>query len=260
MDYFAYALIAAFLFFVAYIGLVIKYVVHEFECGLMYRNGRYRKRVGPGAHRVLRPWTKITSVDLRKHIGTVSGQEVLTVDQVGVKVSLVVTYEIRDPVKALHEVADYSTALHVAVQVALRKLVGGISVDDLLGRQLEIGSELTSEAQSALEETGLQVHSVAVKDVMLPGEMRRAFSEVVRARKEGQASLERTRGETAALRNLANAAKMLRDNPDLLNLRLLQMLSANTAGQTVVFNAPRDSVQSGLQPVKPSRPDEQSLQ
>ena len=86
------------------------------------------------------------------------------------------------------------------------------------------------------EAIGVQVHAVEVRDVMLPGELRKAFSEVLKAKQEGQAALERARGESAALRNLANAARLIEGQPALATLRFLQTLEASNAGQTFVMN------------------------
>lgn len=219
-----------------YHALFVKHVIREFECGLLYRNGRYQKQLGPGAHRVFRLWQKITVLDLRKRAVTVPGQEVLTADQVGLKVSLVVTYQVCDPQKAEHEVEDFAAALYLATQIALRKVVGGVELDKLLEERVNIGSQVTSDVVLTAEPLGLKVHSVEIKDVMLPAEVRKAFSEVIRARREGQAALERARGETASLRSLANAARMVEEHPSLLDLRILQTLSTNGAGQTIVLN------------------------
>lgn len=222
----------------AYGLLVVKYVIREYQCGLLYRNGRFRRRLGPGPHWTLRPWHYAEIVDLRRRILTVPGQELLTADQVGLKVSAVVDCDLADPLKALHQVEDYAAALHVAVQLALRRAVGGVTLEQLFEQRLEIGGQLTSAVQAFAEQNGLRIHSVEIKDVMLPGEMKKAMSEVVRAKKEGQAALERARGETAALRNLANAGRLLQDHPALLNLRMLQVLAANPNAPTIVLPAP----------------------
>jgi len=239
----------------AYHALFVKHVIREFEGGLLYHNGRYQKQLGPGAHRVFRLWRKITVLDLRKRAVTVPGQEVLTADQIGLKVSMVVTYQVTDPPKAVHEVEDFTAALYLAAQLALRKVVSGVGIDQLLEERMNIGAQVTSEVVFVADPLGLKVHSVEIKDVMLPGEVRKAFSEVIRARKEGQATLERARGEMASLRSLSNAARMMEGNPSLMNLRILQTLSTSGAGQTIVFNT-----EGGLVPLKASsstsRPDD----
>lgn len=219
-----------------YCALFSKTIIREFECGLLYHSGRFQKQLGPGAHRNLRFWRSITVLDLRKRTVTVPGQEVLTADQVGLKVSLVATYQVCDPQKAEHEVEDFTVALYLAAQIALRKVVGSVEFDKLLQDRVNIGSQVTSDVVINAEPLGLKVHSVEIKDVMLPAEVRKAFSEVVRARQEGQAALERARSETASLRTLANAARLMEEHPCLLDLRILQTLSTIGAGQTIVLN------------------------
>jgi regulator of protease activity HflC (stomatin/prohibitin superfamily) len=106
--------------------------------------------------------------------------------------------------------------------------------------------------QPEAERIGINVQAVEVKDVMFPGDLKKVFAEVLKAQKEGQAALERARGETAALRNLANAARMLENNPALMNLRLLQSIAAatgNGSGNTLVMGVP-----AGFVPIKDGQP------
>jgi regulator of protease activity HflC (stomatin/prohibitin superfamily) len=189
-------------------------------------------------------------MDLRKTSLVVAGQDVLTADNVGLKLSLVVIYQVVDPVKAAHETQNWHGDLYNAAQLALRGVVSGVAVEALLNQRLEIGAQLLARVQAKTAKIGINVHSVEVKDVMFPAELKRAFGEVLKSKQEGQAALERARGESAALRNLANAAKLLEGNPALLNLRLMQSLSAaQTAGNTLVLGMP-----GGFVPLKNGKP------
>jgi len=130
----------------------------------------------------------------------------------------------------------------------LRAVVSGIAVEELLDQRVEIGAQILERVQPETAKIGINVHSVEVKDVMFSAELKRAFAEVLKSKQEGQAALERARGESAALRNLANAAKLLEGNPGLLNLRLMQSLSAaQNAGNTLVLGVP------GFVPLKNSK-------
>ncbi len=116
----------------------------------------------------------------------------------------------------------------------------------------ESGKQLLALVQPEAERIGINVQAVEVKDVMFPGDLKKVFAEVLKAQKEGQAALERARGETAALRNLANAARMLENNPALMNLRLLQSIAAatgNGSGNTLVMGVP-----AGFVPIKDGQP------
>jgi regulator of protease activity HflC (stomatin/prohibitin superfamily) len=131
---------------------------------------------------------------------------------VQLRLSGIVAFRVADPPRAVHEVESYEQELHVTAQLALRTIVGEATAEDLLEQRLDRGerlAELVSERALAL---GLEVFEVDLRDVMLPGDVKAAFAEVLRARAEGRAALERARGESAALRNLANAARLVDAN------------------------------------------------
>jgi regulator of protease activity HflC (stomatin/prohibitin superfamily) len=213
--------------------------VPEGWTGLVYHHGLYVRRSNAGRHVLWgRGWTTHL-VDLRKTSLLVAGQEVLTADSVNLKFSLFVTYQVTDPVKAAHETQHWMSELYNAAQLALRAVVNGIAVEALLNQRLEIGAQLLARVQAPALDIGIGVLAIEVKDVMFPAELKRAFAEVLKAKHEGQAALERARGETAALRNLANAARVLEDNPALMNLRLMQSLhAAQNGGSTLVLGVP----------------------
>ncbi|MBW3623084.1 MAG: slipin family protein [Armatimonadetes bacterium] len=208
--------------------------VYEYERGVEYAGGKYTRTLNPGTYWVFAPSTTIKKVDIRPRYESITGQELLSADHVGLKVSLAAKYEIADPYAALNGVQSYSEALYLELQLALREIVGATEIDALLERRNEIGARLYEKAEPPLRAVGLSLLSVDVKDIMFPGDLKRMFAQVVNARKEGQAALERARGETAALRSLANAARMVQDNPALMQLRLLQVIGEKS-GNTVVM-------------------------
>jgi regulator of protease activity HflC (stomatin/prohibitin superfamily) len=144
---------------------------------------------------------------------------------VQLRLSSVVAFRVVDPPRALHEVESYEQELYVATQLALRTAVGEATVDDLLEKRLNLGERLTQLVSERAPALGIEIFEIDVRDVMLPGDLKAAFGEVPRARAEGRAALERARGESAALRNLANAARLIDANPALMNLRLLQTIA-----------------------------------
>jgi regulator of protease activity HflC (stomatin/prohibitin superfamily) len=146
-------------------------------------------------------------------------------------------YEIADVETAMNKVADYQEALYLTLQSGLRRIVAGAAIDEMLEKRVEFGPQLLEAAAGELEQFGLKLIKVDVKDIMLPGEVKKMFNQIVKARKEGAAALEKARGETAALRNLANAAKMMEDHPSLLQLRLLQQVG-ESSGNTIVVGLP----------------------
>ena len=215
------------------------FIVPEGYAGLLYQHGKFLAQLGVGRNiRWGRGFT-LAHQDLRKAILAVTGQEVLTADNVSLKASLSVSYQIADPVKAVHGTQNWPSDLHNQVQLALRAVVGELAVEALATQRQSVASKLLALVQPEAAKFGVQVHAVELKDLMYPAELKRAFAESLKARQEGQAALERARGESAALRNLANAARVLEGNPELLNLRLLQSITAaQSTGNTLVLGVP----------------------
>lgn len=219
------------------LGVFEKVTVYEFERGLRYSRGRFDGVVEPGQYWIYRPWTQIRRLDVRPSFVSVPGQDVLSADGVTLRVSLAAEYQIVDPNLAVNSVEDYRDALYLTVQLAVRDLVGTTEVDQLLASRAEIGRALLELTAPEVEKFGVMLSSVELKDIMFPGDLKRMMAQVVHARKEGQAALEKARGETAALRNLANAARLMEANPALMQVRLLQQL-AGSSGNTVVLGLP----------------------
>lgn len=218
----------------------VRVVVMEYQAGLLYHNGRFSRVLTPGRYWLFRFTNTITRVDLRPKLVSVTGQEVATADGVSLKLSLACRYRVADPARAINQVEDYQQALYQVLQLALREIVSGSSADALLGTRQEIGERMMAMVAVPVEEFGLKVEAASLKDITFPGELKKIFAQVVQAQKEGQAALERARGETAALRNLANAAQLIRDNPALMQLRLLQQLAASS-GNTILLGVPPTS-------------------
>ena len=206
----------------------------EHERGLLYRRGRFQRVLNPGGYWFLRRMYTIHRIDMRVRYVTIPGQDVLTADNISIKISLAASFKIADPFRAINETSNFYDALYLLTQLRLRDLVGALEVDDLLAKRQEIGAQLYESVTAPAAEIGLTVVTVGIKDIMFPGELKQIFAQIVNARKEGLAALERARGESAALRNLANAARLLENNPALLQLRMLQALGGSS-GNTVVW-------------------------
>jgi len=225
-------------------------VIQDGFVGLLYHKGKLIEVLAPGRHvRWGRHFTR-QIYDVRKASLVVAGQEVLTADSVGLKLSLVVTYQVADAAKAAHETQSWQSDLYTMAQLSLRAIVNGIAVEALLNQRLDIGAQVLARVQSEAAKIGINVLATEVKDVMFPAELKRAFADVLKAKQEGHAALERARGESASLRNLANAARVLEGNPALMNLRLMQSLTAaQNAGNTLVLGVP------GFVPLKNGKPN-----
>jgi regulator of protease activity HflC (stomatin/prohibitin superfamily) len=160
---------------------------------------------------------------------------------VTLKVSLAAEFEVADPNVAINKNVNYRTSLYLSLQMSLREIVSTQKIDAVLENRAGISAKLMELASKKASELGLRLISADVKDMMFAGEMKKAFAQLVKAQKEGQAALERARGETAALRSLANAARTMDDNPNLLQLRALQAL-ADSSGNTLVLGLPNGAV------------------
>ena len=212
--------------------------VDAWQRGLLFRDGARVATLGPGAHRRWRTGYTVRRVDMRPWVLTVPTQEVPTADGVSVKVTAAGRAKVVDAEAFVGAVQDTHAALYLAVQVAMREVVSAHTVPELLAGpgRADLGVEL-SAAVRGVEELGVALDHLELKDIILPSDLKRAQGEVLVARAQGLAALERARGETAALRSLANAARLAEGSPALLQLRLFQQLAANP-GHTVVIGAP----------------------
>lgn len=197
--------------------------VREYQRAVRLVDGRVHDVLGPGRYRYRRGRTDLHLVDVRPRLLTVPGQEVLSSDGVSLRVTVVLRVTATDPVANLTASQDPTGEVYAAAQQALRAAVADRTVDSLLTARTTLGGELLEAVQAAGALVGLSVEDVAVRDVMLPGELRRAYAQTVLVREQGRAELERARAEAASLRSLANTGKLLEQHPALLRLRTLQV-------------------------------------
>jgi regulator of protease activity HflC (stomatin/prohibitin superfamily) len=231
------AILVALVAIVAVLNAVRLVTVHDYERGLRYSRGRFRGLVPAGSHFILRPLSEIRILDARPTYVLIEGQEILLADGSTVKVSLAARHVLADAVSAVTGDRDAWQALYLTLQLKLREVLVGTTLEEVLTKRTEIGPTIRERAAPAIASLGLELLSVDLRDLIVGGELRRAYAGVVAARKEGEAALERARAETAALRNLANAGRLLEDNPGLLQLRLLQHVGGTT-GNTLMVNVP----------------------
>ena len=220
---------------------VTRMTILEYEKGLRYVKGQFESDLEPGQYWYMPFFTIIQKLDVRPHFVSITGQEVLSSDGVTLKVSLAANFEITDPNVAINNVCSFQEALYLELQLALRAIIGGSDIDTVLSGRTELSKKLMQVTEAKATELGLRLISVNLKDIMFPGKLKEIFAQVVNAKKEGLAALEKARGETAALRSLANAAKMMDGNPNLLQLRLIQALG-EVSGNTVVLGMPSQAV------------------
>jgi regulator of protease activity HflC (stomatin/prohibitin superfamily) len=187
-----------------------------------YVRGSFTRILEPGRHRRPREAAYLT-VRVREQVTTVPLQEVPTADGLTVRVSAALRWAVADAHRYV-EVADQPfDVVYLAVQVALRDVLATLEAAEMITQlRVVVPDALRNAARAAGAEVGIDVLEVVVKDVLLPAELRAAQAELVTARTRGQAELEKARSETAALRSLANAAKLLDEHPALARMRLVQ--------------------------------------
>jgi regulator of protease activity HflC (stomatin/prohibitin superfamily) len=198
--------------------------VFSHERALEYVDGVCTRVLEPGRHRTVRRAT-YQRVDVRERIVTTAPQEVLTSDGVLVRVTAAVRWKVSDARAFVETVHDASALVYLAVQVGLRDALVETEAEAIVRTARGATSEaVAAAARTAGATVGIDVVEVVVKDVILPVELRSAYAELVTTRARGLAQLEAARAETAALRSLANGAKLLDEHPALARLRLVQAL------------------------------------
>lgn len=210
-------------------------LVQEGTLGAIFHHGKLTTQLPAGRHVLWGRNLRVQPIEARRALVQVVGQEVLTADHVTVKLSIVLTTQVVDAVKALQSTDNYITHIYTTAQTALRAVVSGVSMDALLSQRAAMTGQLLELIAPKAAAAGVTVHEVEVRDFMLTGELRKVYSEVLKAKQEAQIALERARGESAALRNLANAARLVEGLPSLATLRFLQSLEKSN-GQTVLLN------------------------
>jgi len=213
-------------------------VVREYERGLFYRKGQFVELLGPGRY-VYWKWRhcRIDVVDIREFSQTIEGQEILTSDKIGVRVTLIAQFKVVDPVTARHAVHDYTSQLYQDLQLTLREAITGRTLEDLLKERDILSAKIHEDVAARTRKYGVELMRVGVKDMVLPGTVRAVFLQEVEADLKGRASLVAARHEVAAARARANTAKLLQENPNILRLQELETLAqlASKSGNVLII-------------------------
>ncbi|MCG6919988.1 MAG: slipin family protein [Acidobacteria bacterium] len=196
------------------------------QVGLLFRNGRHEATLAAGVYGLWKgvARAKVVTVERREQVLDVAGQEIMTADKVTLRLNAVLTFKVADPLVAVTSVEDYRQALYREAQLVLRAGIGARELDALLGEKDAVARELDEALRARVAAIGLEVVSLGIRDVILPGEMKELMNKVTEARKAAEASLITRREETAAMRSQANTAKILETNPTLMRLRELEVL------------------------------------
>lgn len=206
-------------------GELVEATVRQFERGLLYVQGRFAGALEPGRHVFWNhPGAKVTVavLDTRVQQLKVEGQELMTKDKVTLRLTLTAEYAPTDAPTTVHAVADVKDAIYLAVQLAAREFVAGVTLDELLEQRDALTRYLEAQVAPRAEIFGVRIHRVGVKDVILPGDMKTLLNKVIEAEKVAAANVILRREDAAATRNLAQTAKVIAENPVLMRLKELE--------------------------------------
>jgi len=221
-------------------------ILNEYERGVIFRLGKLLPQPkGPGLVFVFRPIDRIMRISLRTVVHDVPAQDIITRDNVSVKVNAVVFYRVIDPRRAVVEVENYMYATSQLAQTTLRSVLGQAELDDLLASRERLNQELQRILDNQTDPWGIKVSAVEVKHVDLPQDMQRAIARQAEAEREKRAKIIHAEGELVASEKLLQAAAVLAQQPLAITLRYLQTLSEIAAEQnsTIIFPLPIDVLQ-----------------
>lgn len=198
--------------------------------GVLFRDGRFAQVLEPGRYAFWQAAATmtLTLVDLRRQMVEVPGQEILTRDKVSIRVNILAEYRVTSAALAATGAKNYVETMHRLLQLAVRSTLGKRSLDEVLADKVDIDPAAAESVRREMLALGVEVATIALKDIILPGEIRNILNQVVAAEKQAQANLIRRREETAATRSLLNTAKLMEDNPTLLRLKELETLERLT--------------------------------
>ena len=221
-------------------------ILKEYERGVIFRFGRLRGAKGPGIIVIIPFVDKMIKVDLRTVTMDVPPQDIITRDNVPVKVNAVVYFRVMDPEKSIVKIEKYMVATSQIAQTTLRSILGQAELDDLLARREKINKELQKIIDEQTDPWGVKVSTVEIKDVELPQSIQRAFAGQAEAERERRAKIISAEGEFQASEKLSKAAEVLSKFPVSVQLRFLQTLKeiATEQNSTIVFPVPIDLVEA----------------
>jgi len=251
MQFFGAFIFVLVLFFVIIIANAIR-ILREYERGVIFRLGRLISVKGPGIIFLIPIVDKMVKVSLRTVVIEVPPQDIITRDNVSIKVNAVLYFRVVQPDKAVVEVENYLFATSQLSQTTLRSILGQSALDELLAERDKINSSLQRIIDTHTEPWGIKVSNVEVKQIDLPVEMQRAMARQAEAERERRAKVIHAEGEFQASQKLADAAKVIQEHPMALQLRYLQTLTevASEKNSTTIFPIPIDLIAPFLENYK----------
>jgi regulator of protease activity HflC (stomatin/prohibitin superfamily) len=234
-----YSILIIFVLLILFLSVSLR-VLNEYERGVVFRLGRVIKAKGPGLIILIPAIDKMVKVSMRIVAMDVDPQDVITKDNVSVKVNAVIYFRVVDSIKAIVEVGNCSYAMSQLAQTTLRSVCGQIELDELLSERDKINSTLQEILDMHTDPWGIKVATVEVKHIDLPQEMQRSMAKQAEAERERRAKIINAQGEFQAAEKLAEASKIIEDHPMALQLRYLQTMREMSSenNTTTIFPFP----------------------
>ena len=235
-------------------------MIREYDRAVVFRLGRLVGRKGPGLIILIPIIDRMVRVSMRVITMDIPSQDVITKDNVSVKVNAVLYFRVIDPEKAIVEVEDFLFATSQLSQTTLRSVLGQVELDDLLSERDRINESLQKIVDEQTDPWGIKVSLVEVKHVDLPTEMQRAMAKQAEAERERRAKIIHAQGEFEASEKLAQAATIISRDPTALQLRYLQTLTeiASENNSTTIFPVPIDLLSAFTQKISGVKPDDEN--
>ena len=214
--------------------------ITEYERGILFQLGKYKRILNPGWNIVLPIIQSYQKVDIRTKAVDVPEQDAITKDNVTIRINAVIYYKVFDASKAIIAVENFHYAVSQLAQTTMRNVVGTVSLDELLTQRDKLSEEICKIIDEATDPWGIKVENVELKDVKLPEEMQRVMGKVAEAEREKLAVITKSTGEKEAAVNLADAANIMATTPGALHLRTLSTLNDVSSDQsnTIIFAIP----------------------
>ncbi len=222
------------------------HVAAQWEKGVVFRLGRFSSVKGPGLFFIIPLIDQVKLVDTRIRAMDIPAQQVITRDNVPVKINGVIFFKVEQVQDAIIKIQDYRYAISQYAQTSLRDVVGQMSLDQLLGEREEISKAIETAVERDTSGWGLEVTGIRIQDIEMPEDLKKMMSRQASAEREKRATITKAEGDREAATNLAHAAKTMRESPGAMQLRTLQTLDAlgPTASNTVVIALPMNLIEA----------------
>ncbi len=215
-------------------------VIQQYETAVVFQLGKYSRTLQPGLNFIIPIIEYSKTIDMRISTNDIPKQQVITKDNVPVSINGVVYFKVIDAQTAIIKVQNFLYAVSQYAQAALRDVIGGMTLDDLLAERQKIGDEIENVIQKEAESWGLKVTAIKIQDVDMPEELKKMMSRQASAEREKRATITKAEGDKLAAFNLAEAARTMTQSPGAMQLRTLQTIDGlgPTASNTVIIAVP----------------------